>query len=169
MHIDYTHLLEIVFILVWSATKFMVGIATAIVLGLPFWLAMTLTIGGGMAGVVFFTYFWKGAVYWWHRLAGGTAPASPAVTGARKSGKPSLKARVLEQTRTYFGLPGIALLTPVFLTVPIGTFAALSISKNRWEIMLYMLGAFVLWAGVFLGLNLFFGEQGLDWFRRMAH
>lgn len=45
-----------------------------------------------------------------------------------------------------FGLTGIALFTPVFISIPIGTFIATKYVSNRKKVLLYMFCSLVFWA-----------------------
>jgi hypothetical protein len=40
---------------------------------------------------------------------------------------------------------GIALLTPILLSVPVGVIISAMLEKNKWKIKLVMLGSFVFW------------------------
>ena len=54
--------------------------------------------------------------------------------------------------RSRFGLTSIALLTPLFLQVPIGALIAVNITKNYKKVTLYMLCSFTAYSLVFCGL-----------------
>jgi hypothetical protein len=45
-----------------------------------------------------------------------------------------------------YGLGGIALLTPVLLSIPIGTFIATRLEKNRGKILLYISLSVIFWS-----------------------
>lgn len=45
-----------------------------------------------------------------------------------------------------FGLSGIAILTPILLSIPVGTFLATRLEKKRLKILLYMSIAIFFWA-----------------------
>jgi hypothetical protein len=51
---------------------------------------------------------------------------------------------------------GIAFLTPVLFSMPIGTILAASIEHNKWRIKLIMFGALCFWALVIIGIKLLF-------------
>jgi membrane protein DedA with SNARE-associated domain len=63
-----------------------------------------------------------------------------------------------------YGLPGVALLTPVILTPIGGTLLALSSGSPREKIILYMFLSAAFWAIVFSVAIYFFGNEVLpDW------
>lgn len=45
-----------------------------------------------------------------------------------------------------FGLAGIAIITPVLLSIPIGTIIANSLAKNKKKILIYMLASVIFWS-----------------------
>ena len=59
--------------------------------------------------------------------------------------------RTLVKIRQSYGLPGIAVLTPVFLTVPVGAFMAASLTSNKKQIALQMGMAFLGWSLLLIG------------------
>lgn len=132
-------LLKYVAVALTASVKYIFGISAALVAGLNFFETMICTVGGGMIGVFVYLYLWEGILLVYHKLR----PPKP------KQFKPIGKhrRRILKIIIKY-EVVGIALLTPVLLSVPIGTILAASIEKNKWRIKLYMLMSFVLYSVV---------------------
>ena len=152
------------FVALWAATKFMVGIFSAILLQVGFFTGVGLCVASGMAGVLFFTYVWENVI----RLYRCYFPPGAKSKSAHPHG-PTFKTRVIEKVRAHFGLAGIALLTPLILTVPVGTYAALAITNQKRRIFLYMFLSFSGWSVLFFGLSYVFSEAIADLARYFVH
>jgi hypothetical protein len=136
-------ILKIITVLLWSGFKFVVGITSAIALGFTNFEAFFLSIGGGMIGVVVYLYLWEGIL----KIIRRYYP---------KKNKPvkftPLKRKLVVFIKKY-EVYGIALLTPVLFSMPIGTILASAIEPNKWRIKIIMLGALCFWAMLILGLR----------------
>ena len=64
-----------------------------------------------------------------------------------------------------FGVPGVAFLTPIFLTVPVGTIISDTIQPSKLKVFPYMLVAFCFWAGLTLGLYHVSGVDVNEWLK----
>lgn len=132
-------------VLGWSALKYMFGIAhTTVIFNLGFIPSMLLTVGGGMVGVWAFGFFDKKLRGWWHHWRGDDKKI--------KKIKFTKNKRRMVRFRDKFGLAGIAFLTPVLLSVPIGTFMALRLTHNMYRISFFMFVSFIIYSLVFCGL-----------------
>jgi hypothetical protein len=109
---------------------------------------------GGMGGVVLYTFLGRWLFGLWQRV--NQAPAVGASGETRKVRFSRLK-RFIIRVRQAHGLAGIAVLTPIVLTVPIGTVAANLLEPRRGRVLVYMSLAFGFWT-LFLCL-LDFGFQ----------
>jgi len=114
-----------------------------------FFESVFLAIGGGMFGVLLFTYGYDLFRRLWRYL-------HPEKIHRIKF---SSQKRFLVRIRQRIGLFGICMLTPIFLTVPIGTLLAHTIEKNRHKVLYFMLLSFSIWS---LGLNSLYKFTGLD-------
>ncbi len=130
----------------WSAIKYMVGVFHALLFDVNLLLGIALTVAGGMTGVIFFLYAWDILHKYWVRIF-WRKPRKIKINRYR---------RWLVKFLHTYGLFGIAFLTPVILTVPIGTMMAATIEHNKWKIKRYMLISFINWSVLFLGFFQFF-------------
>ena len=123
-----------------AGTKFLMGVALCLGMAYSFWPAFLLTFFGGISG---FAVFWAFShTFWrWHRQW-RIYRQIPAF---------SRFSRTLVKIRQSYGLPGIAVLTPVFLTVPVGAFMAASLTSNKKQIALQMGMAFLGWSLLLIG------------------
>jgi hypothetical protein len=104
---------------------------------------------GGIAGVLIFTYLGSAFSRW-------LAQQYPNRYGK----KFSKRTRFLVRVKKSFGLGGIALLTPVVLSIPVGVLFSLSFTQNRRKVFWGMTASCLLWGLVFfvpyftLGFNI---------------
>lgn len=124
-------------IAVTSAVKYLFGVGAALGAGFNFLEMMICTVGGGMLGVIFYLYLWEGIVFLYHKIV----PAKP------KQFKPVGKhRRKLLKFIIKYEIVGIAILTPVLLSVPVGTILAAAFEESKWKIKQYMFLSFVGWS-----------------------
>jgi hypothetical protein len=136
-------IIKILTVMLWSGFKFVVGIATAMALGFTNFETFFLSIGGGMIGVVVYLYLWETII----KLIRKFFPKKP------KPVKFSPLKRKLVVFIKRYEVYGIALLTPVLFSMPIGTILASAIEPNKWRIKIIMLGALCFWALIIIGLR----------------
>lgn len=139
-------LLKILTVLFWSAVKFIVGVGVAIALGFNQIEILIICVSGGMLGVVVYLYLWEQLLKLYRRFR-------PKKHRPIKFSK--FKRRLVIFIRKY-EVWGIALLTPIILTPPIGTILAASIEHNKWRIKFIMFASFCTWTLIILGLKLLF-------------
>lgn len=125
----------------------MMGIGLVFTYAYSFFEAMLLTLGGGMLGVFIFSKFSN-------LLLKFFLPNKPDKLPKTQMG---WRRRTLVKVRSRYGLLGIAFLTPIFLTVPIGTFLANSMTKDKRNVLIYMFISFSFWSVIFNGSFYFLG------------
>lgn len=132
----YTILSNLV-IMVISAIKFGM-VATTVVaanLGIP---GTVFNMIGGIAGVFVFAQFSSIVQDWLIR------------TFPKKFNKRfSKRTRFLARVKGSFGLKGIAFITPIILSIPVGVFFAMDLTTDKKKVITYMLAACFFWAAVF--------------------
>jgi hypothetical protein len=140
------YFLKVLTVLLWSSFKFVVGVSTAILLGFNQFEILVISISGGMLGVVVYLYLWELILKIYHKFY-------PKKNKPIKFSK--FKRKLVVFIRKY-EVYGIAFLTPVLFSMPIGTILAASIEHNKWRIKLIMFGALCFWALVIIGIKLLF-------------
>ncbi|CAN5419651.1 hypothetical protein BH09BAC3_BH09BAC3_05870 [soil metagenome] len=132
-----------------SMLKFILGPITGFGAKLHFVTTVVATISGMMVSVVAFTYF-------------GEWIKSKVVDKIFKKKKKPAKERSAFWSK--YGLTGVALFTPVFLTPIGGTILALSLGYPKEKILFYMLISAVSWSVIFSGIIYFVGAEVLPEF-----
>lgn len=66
------------------------------------------------------------------------------------------KNKFIVRTVRKFGLPGIAIITPVILSIPLGTFIAFRYFHNKQKVFTYLSMAVIFWAIILSSLTLLF-------------
>lgn len=140
-------IIKILTVIGFSATKYMMGVGLVFTYAYNFFEAMLLTLGGGMLGVFLFSKFSNLLLKYF-------LPQNPDDPPKTRMG---WSRRTLVKFRSKYGLVGIAFLTPIFLTVPIGTFLANSMTKDKRDVITYMFIAFAFWSVIFNGAFYFLG------------
>ncbi len=146
-------LLKALSVLGLSSTKFMMGTGLVMVYAYNFWVSFLLTFLGGMGGFFVFIVFSKSMLNLNRRWR--AKRNLPLFTRHH---------RVLVKIRKNCGLPSIAFLTPIFLTVPVGTFMAVSLAPSRKSLFFYMTSAFLVWSLIFNGSFSWLGVDLQAWF-----
>ncbi|MDB5283444.1 MAG: hypothetical protein JWO06_2519 [Bacteroidota bacterium] len=144
-----------ILVLLGSILKFSVGSFTAMAanLGLEGSIA---NIIGGIIGIVLFTYL--GGVmkdYFVKRF--------PNMFG-RKFTRSN---RFLVRIKQRFGLGGIAALTPIVLSIPVGVLFALAFTTDKKKIMLSMIMSIMFWATALFLPYFLFNINIFDWLKRV--
>ena len=129
-------LISSILVLLGSILKFSFGSITAIAanLGLEGSIA---NIIGGIIGIVLFT-----------QLGGVMQDYFVKKFPDRFGKKFSRSTRLLVKVKQKFGLGGIAALTPIVLSIPVGVLFALALTNDKKKIMITMIMSMMFWAAV---------------------
>lgn len=145
-------------ILIISAVKFMVAAPASYLFGYSYLHTILNTTIGGWIGVLIFYYlgryifshfsFWKqGIRIIYHRFAGVTyksASQSKQPTEALKIF--TRRNRWIIKIRNRFGFPGLIILTPVLLSIPLGTFLVVRYYSYRRGKLAWLSLSVVVWS-----------------------
>lgn len=119
------------------------GIPAGTALGLPAVLSGAATVLGNLGAVAMavLAYGWSGRlVRRWARRRGGAFPAPR---------------ERLERIWAGYGLPGVALVSPLLMGAPLGTLLALLLGAPRRRLLRWMVASVVLWGTVLTGAAAF--------------
>jgi len=145
------YLLKVLSVIALSALKYVGGFALALFeFRNNIYETMIYNIAGGMIGVVFYLYLWQFVL----RIYRKWFPPKP-ISGIRMSKRRRFIVRVVKRYELWI----VVLITPIILSVPMGTFIASLIEKNKWKIKYMMLISFTGWTFVLLIIYLFIGDQ----------
>ncbi|MBK9459122.1 MAG: hypothetical protein IPN94_06730 [Sphingobacteriales bacterium] len=138
-----TNPLSILFILGWGSIKYLVALGLIFYYDYNFGESMILAITGSMMGVLFFSYTRDALKLLWYKYVGKPKQG--------KQFRVNWRTRLIVRTRQRFGLAGIAFLTPILLTIPVGTLVALSMYRSKPKVFSYMLVSFTFWSLLLIG------------------
>ncbi len=127
-----------------STVKFVFGsVPWALSLGFSFFKTVTVTSLGGFTGVVFF-------VLMSDRLVANLKKRKAKKLKEHPDQRPTKifthRNKIIVSAKRRFGLAGIAFLTPLLLSIPIGCFIAVRYFKNKQRVLMYMFCSVLFWS-----------------------
>jgi uncharacterized membrane protein len=136
---------EIISVFLLSSVKFVFGgVPLALVHGFSFFKAVVVTSLGGFTGVIVFVFLSDTIIKKVkdRRLKkmqqGKIEPTRKKIF--------SKKNRLIIHVKHRFGLLGIAVLTPLLFSIPVGCFLATRYFKDKQRILIYMFASILFWA-----------------------
>jgi hypothetical protein len=156
-------ILKILFIGFMSAVKFITAAPLASAYGFGYFETLLITSIGGIIGVSVFFLVSKAAIkavfkakeklqhQKEHELELAGIHPPPA-----KKRIFTWKNKMIVKTVRRFGLAGIALITPVVLSIPLGTFIAFRYFHNKKKVYAYLSLAVLFWSIILSSLTLIF-------------
>lgn len=148
-------LIKILIVFAVSSIKFLIAPALAFGMGLTFIQTWLSTTAGGIAGVLIFfflsrwilQFYSRYFVYYFHllkvKIFEALKMSIPIKMPVRRFTRFN---RIVVKVVRKYGLVGIVLLTPVFLSIPVGTFIATRYySANRY-LLVYLIGSVLFWS-----------------------
>ncbi len=145
-------LLQVIFIFILSATKFLTAPITSLNIGFNYLQTLIITTIGGVFGVVVFYYLSNAIAYVFFKiitkLNGGKKPSTKKVF--------TWKNKMIVKTVRQYGLLGVAIITPVVLSIPLGTFIASRYFHNQTQVLKYLSASVVFWSVIISSLVIIF-------------
>ena len=135
-----------------SMVKFAFG-ASAVVTGNMGISGTVSNILGGITGIILFTYLGGYMRIWFIKKF------------PKQNRKFSRGTRLLVKVRQHGGLTGIAFLTPIFLSIPVGVLLALDLNMRKTRIVASMVFSCFFWSAVFFVPYFFFNINEIGWFK----
>lgn len=139
-----------------SSIKFLIAPALSFEIGLSFLQTWITTTIGGLAGVLFFFYLSKGIIVVYQRFLAATVLRliHHITTYAQQRNLfPKQEKRIftyrnksLVRIRRRYGLLGIIILTPVLLSIPLGTFLAIKYFPRQKNLLAYLSLSVMVWS-----------------------
>lgn len=136
---------NIISVILTSMVKLILGVPLALSLDFSFWQTVLFCFIGGSLGVLFFAFFTEKVTNLYHKFF-------PKKVKVEKEEKETFKQKMVRKARKKYGLIGLAFLTPVFLSIPFGTFITLRYFPNKVKTLPYLFASVFLWS---LGMSLF--------------
>jgi hypothetical protein len=139
-------------LLILCATFFKMGMPAIVVyFRFDFFYSFIYSVGSGFVGSVVYTYLSYYIIQWWNKIRN------------RYFNKPeklfTKRNRFIIKIKNKFGLTGIALLSPVLLSIPLGAFLGEKFFKDKRKVILYLNFFILFWFLVLYILMKFFYTQ----------
>ncbi len=145
--------LEIISVFLLSTVKFVFGgVPLALGLGFSFFEAVVVTSLGGFTGVLAFVTLSDTII---KKFKERKHKKEEVKVVARKKIF-SKKNRFIIHVKHRFGLVGIAALTPLIFSMPIGCFLATRYFKNKQRVIIYMFASVLFWSVAVSSFKLLF-------------
>lgn len=146
-----------------SSVKFIFAFPLALRYDFPFFLTLLITTTGGISGVLFFAFLSEEIIVFYRWLIHKQLIKFPKTHRFAKTIKqryrrsfPKKQKKVFSNSSKRFvkikqtyGLGGIAILTPLLLSIPIGTFLAIRFYNRTKKTILILCLAVLFWSVVF--------------------
>lgn len=116
-------------------------------------MALLSSCTGAIFGTVVFTYLFAGILKWWNKFKDKYFKSKHPKKVFTKFNR-----RVI-RIKHRFGLTGIALLTPIFLSIPIGAFLAERFYKDKRKVIIYLSVSAIFWCITLYFIFLFFYDS----------
>lgn len=122
------HILKLLSVCLFSAIKFFFALPYSYAIKLSYWESIISTCTGGLLGFFFF-YYLSGIIIKFLVKNGLYKKIKPR---KRKDGKKifSRKNKLIVKTKLSYGLIGLVILTPIILSIPVGSFILRKYYKN---------------------------------------
>lgn len=141
--------MKAIIVILFSIVKFGMTFPMAILIfHFGFFKTIILTNIGGIAGIFIFGFLSKQIIQLWNSKFSAIFQRL-SVRSRRKSDRPrkpvfTRRNRHIVYIKKRYGLPGIALATPILLSIPVGVFLAFRyFSKNNHKFLYLFLGNFI--------------------------
>ena len=140
-------IIEIVVLLLLSSVKFALAVGYMLFnKGFGYWETVMILMCGGTIGVFSFYFFGEWIMHKWK-----------AFRNSKKTPKKFTKTnRLVVKIRRKYGLIGLALITPVLLSIPVGCIIAARYYRFSYKVILYLIGSVVFWSFVLPLLSLYY-------------
>ncbi len=125
-----------------------IGISSAVILfKFNFLKVFIVSVTSGIFGAIVFTHFSSVILNWWDRKFGKK-------NTRRKKNIFNKRNRRIIIIKRKFGLAGIAFITPVLLSIPIGSFLGQRFYRNKTKVITYISLSVVFWTLVIYSVML---------------
>ncbi|MBI4648512.1 MAG: hypothetical protein HY738_18505 [Bacteroidia bacterium] len=149
-------------LLIANATKFVLAVPLGIAAyDLDYFESVIISSSGGIIGVFVFGYLSKFLIICWSYFLGGTKLEKAIlaffkiICFQRKKKKKKIfswKNKLIVKVKIYYGIIGIAFLTPCLLSIPIGTFIAVRFYPKLLITFTWLIISVIFWAFVFTSI-----------------
>ena len=116
---------------------------------------------GGIAGVYFFAFLSGKLIVWWKRAF---RRSNRNILEDEQQVKKifTRRNRRIVKTKQKYGLPGIALITPFLLSIPVGVFLVVRYYRASKMKFLYLIASNLIWSIIYTAFYMFWEELLLN-------
>jgi len=143
---------KIIMLFLLSSVKFAFAPAFGAITNFSFWETIGITILGGVFGVFFFYYLGAKVV---NQVLDYVFGSIGIKASSKKKKKFTWKNKLLISTKMKYGLIGLSLLTPCFLSIPFGCVLAARYFQGDSRTLPFMLASVVFWSFVLTAFAFF--------------
>lgn len=136
-------ILQILLVVILSATKFLTAPITSLNIGFGYLETLLITTIGGIIGVVFFYYLSAGIAFMFSKLMGIFIKKQKKSATKKKF---TWKNKLIVRVKREYGLIGLAAITPIFLSIPLGTFLAARFFRDQKKVLTYLAASVLVWS-----------------------
>lgn len=147
-----------------ASFKYLFTLPYALLIGLDYKIAVASLLFGGIGGFLFFYYLYKPVVSLLLRVKPVFCQYLPknlepyCIPGKQISRNITIsrKTRFLARLKSNYGMWGLIISTPLFLSVPLGAFLVRRYYSRRRNVVFYMIVSFVGWTILYSGIIFLF-------------
>lgn len=143
---------EIAAVFFLSSVKFFFAPSSAVALGFNFIETIAITSLGGSLGVFFFYFLER----WIFHVATIVWRKKNPVKKKKKKRVFTRRNRMIVRIKQKYGLLGVSIITPVLISIPIGTLIAAKYFKNKYQTLSYLIASVCVWSVVLTSISYFF-------------
>lgn len=135
-------ILQILLVGILSATKFLTAPITSLNIGFGYIETLLITTIGGLIGVFFFYYLSSAIMLLFAKMTGRFSKGKPI----KKKRAFTWKNKLIVKIKREYGLIGLAAVTPIFLSIPLGTFLAARFFHDQKKVLTYLGASVIVWS-----------------------
>lgn len=137
---------KIISVFLLSAIKFgLGGVPAAVFAKFSFFKSITITCAGGITGTIVFTYISDWIIKGYRKAK---EKIRELKTEKKTKRKFTTTNRIIVKVKQKLGLIGIAIITPLILSIPLGCFIAVRYYENKQRVITYMSVSIIICATV---------------------
>lgn len=151
-------MLQIILTILFSSFKF-AATFPLVTIQFQFGFAETIlwTNVGGIAGIYFFAFLSGKLIDWWNRIFGKSSRKTANENQHPKKIFTKRNRRIVRIKQRY-GLIGIAITTPLLLSIPVGVFLVVRYYRSSKIKFLYLIASNLIWSVIYTAFYLFLDE-----------
>jgi hypothetical protein len=145
---------KVLLTVIFSAVKFAATFPLAVMqFKFSFFETILWTNVGGILGIYFFAFLSEKLIAWWNRTFKKRYSSRKGSTRSKKVF--TRRNRRIIRIKQKYGLIGIALTTPLLLSIPLGTFLAVRYYRSSRTKFIYLIGSNMVWSAIYTSFYMF--------------